>query len=98
MSSASGARASRLSGRVTGNESAFHDAKLSEAWLVAYKAFADLSGKGSIFVITVVAARVLTPEAFGLFGLGTTLGWLVAVLIYDAVEAPPPDQPEGKYL
>ena len=25
-------------------------------------------------------------------------GWLVAVLIYDAVEEPRPDQPEGKYL
>ena len=25
-------------------------------------------------------------------------GWLAAVLIYDAVEEPPPEQPEGKYL
>ena len=25
-------------------------------------------------------------------------GWLVAVLIYDTVEEPRPDQPEGKYL
>jgi O-antigen/teichoic acid export membrane protein len=80
MTSTSSAHASRLSRLVTGNESAFHDAKLGEARLVAYKAFADLSGKGSLFVITVVAARVLTPEAFGLFALGTTLGWLVAVL------------------
>jgi O-antigen/teichoic acid export membrane protein len=80
MSTISNASASRLSGLITGKENPFHDAKLREAWLVAYKAFADLSGKGSLFVITVVAARVLTPEAFGLFGLGTTLGWLVAVL------------------
>ena len=80
ITSTSRARASRLNGVVTGSENAFHDAKLGEAWLVAYKAFADLGGKGSLFVITVVAARMLTPEAFGLFGLGTTLGWLVAVL------------------
>lgn len=46
---------------------------------MAYKAFADLAGKGSLFVITIVAARRLTPQAFGLFSLGSTLGWMLAV-------------------
>jgi len=32
-----------------------------------------------LFVIVVVAARRLTPESFGVFSLGSTLGWLVAV-------------------
>jgi O-antigen/teichoic acid export membrane protein len=47
--------------------------------LIAYKAFADLAGKGSLFVITIVAARRLTPAAFGAFSLGSALGWIVAV-------------------
>ena len=80
MNATSDIPASRLSTAVTGKESLFHDAKLGEGWLVVYKAFADLTGKGSLFVITVIAARMLTPQAFGLFGLGTTLGWLVAVV------------------
>jgi len=48
--------------------------------LIAYKAFADLAGKGALFVITIAAARRLTPEAFGLFSLGSTLGWMAAVV------------------
>jgi O-antigen/teichoic acid export membrane protein len=47
--------------------------------LIAYKAFADLAGKSSLFVITVIAARRLSPASFGLFSLGSTLGWIVAV-------------------
>jgi O-antigen/teichoic acid export membrane protein len=30
-------------------------------------------------VITIIAARRLSPEAFGIFSLGSTLGWIVAV-------------------
>jgi O-antigen/teichoic acid export membrane protein len=63
----------------TVDESSFRNAKLRNALLIAYKAFADLAGKGSLFVITVAAARRLSPEAFGVFALGSTLGWLVAV-------------------
>ena len=48
--------------------------------LIAYKTFADLAGKGSLFVITIVAARRLSPESFGVFSLGSTLGWIVAVV------------------
>ena len=48
--------------------------------LIAYKAFADLAGKGSLFVITVAAARRLSPESFGVFSLGSALGWIVAVV------------------
>ncbi|MBI3401876.1 MAG: oligosaccharide flippase family protein [Acidobacteria bacterium] len=63
----------------TVDESTFRNAKLRNALLIAYKAFADLAGKGSLFVITVAAARRLSPAAFGVFSIGATLGWLVAV-------------------
>lgn len=56
------------------DESSFRFAKL-----VGYKAFADLAGKGSIFVVTIVAARRLTTEAFGVFSLASTIGWMLAV-------------------
>jgi len=64
----------------TDGESTFRNAKLRAASLVAYKAFADAAGKGSLFVITVVAARQLSAWAFGVFALGTTLGWLLSVV------------------
>src|SRR5205823_8329831 len=60
--------------RFTVNENAFRVAKL-----IAYKSFADLAGKGSFVVITVVAARRLTADAFGVFSLATTVGWMLAV-------------------
>jgi O-antigen/teichoic acid export membrane protein len=47
---------------------------------VAYKTFADVAAKSSLFVITIVAARRLSPFAFGVFGLGTTLGWILSVV------------------
>ena len=62
------------------DETSFPNAKPRRAWLIAYKTLADLAGKGSLFVITVVAARRLSPEAFGVFSLGSTLGWIVAVV------------------
>jgi O-antigen/teichoic acid export membrane protein len=52
---------------------------IRHALLIAYKALADLTGKGSFFVITVLAARRLSREDFGLFSLATTLGWMLAV-------------------
>ena len=61
------------------DEKSFPNAKLRAPLLVAYKAFADLAGKGSLFIITIVAARRLTADAFGIFSLGATLGWLLAV-------------------
>jgi O-antigen/teichoic acid export membrane protein len=48
-------------------------------FLVSYKAIADLAGKGVMFVITIVAARRLTPQAFGTFALASTLGWMLAI-------------------
>jgi O-antigen/teichoic acid export membrane protein len=47
--------------------------------LIAYKTVADLAAKGSLFVVTVVAARRLSPHAFGVFAIGSTLGWMAAV-------------------
>jgi len=61
-------------------ETSFPNPKPRGALLIAYKAFADLAGKGSLFVITVVAARRLSPESFGVFSLGSTLGWILAVV------------------
>jgi O-antigen/teichoic acid export membrane protein len=50
-----------------------------EATLVAYRAFSDVAGKGAFFIVTVLAARRLSQDAFGVFSLGTTLGWMAAV-------------------
>jgi O-antigen/teichoic acid export membrane protein len=49
------------------------------ALLVAYRAFSDVAGKGAYFVITILAARRLSQEAFGVFALATTVGWIAAV-------------------
>jgi O-antigen/teichoic acid export membrane protein len=48
--------------------------------LVAYRAFSDLSGKGAFFLITVVAARRLSPQSFGVFSLASALGWIAGVI------------------
>jgi O-antigen/teichoic acid export membrane protein len=64
---------------LTGDESSFQKPKSRAAALVAYKAAADLAAKVSLFVITVAAARRLTPSEFGVFSLGSTLGWMAAV-------------------
>jgi O-antigen/teichoic acid export membrane protein len=50
-----------------------------EAALVAYRAFSDVAGKGAFFLVTVLAARRLSQDGFGIFSLGTTFGWLAAV-------------------
>ncbi len=65
--------------RFTVDEKSFRNAKPARTLLVAYKAFADLAGKGAMFAITIVAARRLPAEAFGIFALGSTLGWMLAV-------------------
>jgi O-antigen/teichoic acid export membrane protein len=49
------------------------------AGLVLYRAGSELAGKGAFFLVTIVAARRLSNEAFGLFALGTTFGWIAAV-------------------
>ena len=64
----------------TDGESTFRNAKLRPLTLIGYKAFADAAGKGSLLVITLVAARRLSPWAFGVFGLGTALGWMLSVI------------------
>jgi len=64
---------------LTVDERSFQNPKLTGPGLVAYKAFADLAGKGSVFVVTIAAARLLSREGFGTFSLGTTVGWLLAV-------------------
>ena len=61
------------------DERSFRNPKLRDAFLIAYKASADLAAKGSLFVVTVIAARRLSPHGFGIFSLGSTLGWMAAV-------------------
>lgn len=51
----------------------------SQAALIAYRAASDAAAKGAFLIITILAARRLSQDAFGLFALGTTLGWLAAV-------------------
>src|SRR5713101_9916279 len=65
---------------LTVDERSFQNPKLGDPLLIAYKTFADLAGKGSLFVITVLAARMLSPQAFGVFSLASTLGWILAVV------------------
>src|SRR5690349_17971729 len=75
---------------ITGNEKPFAIRKamadpetattsVRQVLLIAYKALADLTGKGAFFVITVLAARRLSQYDFGLFSLATTLGWMLSV-------------------
>jgi len=64
---------------LTVDERSFRNPKLPDTFLIAYKAFADLAAKGALFVVTVLAARRLSSEGFGVFSLGSTLGWMVAV-------------------
>jgi O-antigen/teichoic acid export membrane protein len=69
--------------RLTALESHFGQRKrgtrLRTAALVAYRAASDIVGKAAIFVVTVVAARRLSPEGFGIFAIGTTVGWVAVV-------------------
>ena len=51
----------------------------NQAALVAYRALSDVAGKGAFFLVTILAARRLSQEAFGVFALGSTLGWIAAV-------------------
>ena len=46
--------------------------------LVVYRGASDVAAKGATFLITVVAARQLTRDDFGMFALASTLGWLGA--------------------
>jgi O-antigen/teichoic acid export membrane protein len=49
------------------------------AALITYRTLSDVAGKAAFFAITVLAARRLSRDAFGIMSLGTTLGWMVAV-------------------
>jgi O-antigen/teichoic acid export membrane protein len=49
------------------------------AALVAYRATSDVVGKAAFFVVTIVAARRLSAGDFGVFALGTTIGWMAVV-------------------
>lgn len=50
------------------------------AWLASYRVGSDLFAKGVMLAVTVAAARRLSLEQFGAFGLASTVGWLTAVV------------------
>lgn len=47
--------------------------------LVAYKATSDVVSKAVTLLVTIAAARVLSPASFGLLALAMTTGWLLGV-------------------
>ena len=47
--------------------------------LVAYRAGTEVIAKGALLIVTLVAARRLSIEEFGIFALGSTMGWVAAV-------------------
>ena len=53
--------------------------RLRPPQLVAYKATADVLSKSVTLVVTVAAARLLAPEAFGVLALAMTTGWILGV-------------------
>jgi O-antigen/teichoic acid export membrane protein len=46
---------------------------------IAYKASVDTAAKAAMFVVTVMAARALPRDAFGVLALALTAGWLLGV-------------------
>src|SRR4051812_5921827 len=48
--------------------------------LIVYRAASDVAGKGAFFLVTLTAARRLSHEGFAVFAIGTTLGWMAAVV------------------
>ena len=46
----------------------------------AYRLAADVVAKGAFFLLTILAARRLSREAFGQFAVATTVGWLSGVV------------------
>lgn len=74
-----GAASPETRGLLTRVESTFRNPKLGAAALVVYKSAADAGAKAALFAITVLAARRLPPRSFGVFALGTTIGWLLSV-------------------
>jgi O-antigen/teichoic acid export membrane protein len=61
------------------DETSFRSVNLARASLITYKVLADLVGKCVLFVITIVCAHRMSAEAFGIFALGSTVGWMLAV-------------------
>ena len=47
--------------------------------LVAYRVVSEVIGKAAFLVITILAARRLSREGFGIFAIGTTVGWIAVV-------------------
>ena len=55
--------------------------------LVLYRGASDVAARGAMSVVTIVAARQLTRDDFGLFALASTLGWLGAVAADFGIQA-----------
>lgn len=52
---------------------------MRRALLIAYRALSDIAGKAAVFAITIVAARRLSQDAFGIFSLASVIGWMLAL-------------------
>jgi O-antigen/teichoic acid export membrane protein len=52
---------------------------MTPAALVAYRTLSDVAGKAAFFAVTILAARRLSRDGFGVFAVGTTAGWMAAV-------------------
>jgi O-antigen/teichoic acid export membrane protein len=52
---------------------------MTPAALVAYRTLSDVAGKAAFFAVTILAARRLSRDGFGVFAVGTTAGWIAAV-------------------
>lgn len=54
---------------------------------MAYRGFSDIAAKGTMFIVTVAAARTLDRDDFGRFALASTLGWLASVAADMGIQA-----------
>jgi O-antigen/teichoic acid export membrane protein len=57
----------------------FVTSNLKRAALIAYRAGSEIAGKVAMFAVTVVAARRLPQQAFGVFSLASVLGSIVGL-------------------
>jgi O-antigen/teichoic acid export membrane protein len=59
--------------------SEFVNPRVRAPHLVAYKATADVVSKTVTLLVTIAAARVLAPDAFGVLALAMVTGWILGV-------------------
>jgi O-antigen/teichoic acid export membrane protein len=78
MPGRAGISTSSRAGVLTAAETFFGVRNLRAPGLVVYRAASDIAGKAAFLAVTVLAARRLSAGEFGVFSLGTTMGWIAA--------------------